>query len=121
MRKKLLSVLLVLGVVAMAFAIPALAKTRQVNVGDDYFRSRKTHNLTVTKGTKVNWHWVGSNLHDVTFTSGPRICRKRGRAVRCASTTKRKGNYALTFNKTGTYRIICTVHAPDMRMTLKVK
>jgi plastocyanin len=121
MKRKLLSVLLVFGLVGMAIAIPvALAKTKSVEVDDDYFVSKKSHKVTIKKGTKVNWHWEGRNLHDVTFRSGPKICKKNGRAIRCHSATKRKGNYALTFNKTGTYRIVCTVHEPDMKMTLVV-
>jgi plastocyanin len=122
MRKKLLSVLLVFGLIGMAVAIPvALAKTKSVEVDDNYFVSKKKHTVTVKKGTKVKWHWEGSNLHDVTFKSGPKLCHsKSGKLIFCHSTTKSKGSYALTFNKTGTYKIICTVHMPDMKMTLKV-
>jgi plastocyanin len=121
MTKKLLAVLLVFGLAGMAVvAIPALAKTKSVEVDDDYFVSKKKHTVTVKKGTKVNWHWEGRNLHDVTFRSGPKLCRRNGRAAFCHSATKKKGNYALTFKKTGTYRIVCTVHDPEMKMVLKV-
>jgi plastocyanin len=122
MTKKLLSVLLVFGLVGMAaVAIPALAKTKSVEVDDNYFVSKKKHTVTVHKGTKVKWEWEGSNSHNVTFTSGPKLCHsKSGKLIFCHSTTKKKGSYALTFNKTGTYKILCTVHAPGMKMTLKV-
>jgi plastocyanin len=115
MKKKLLSVLLVFGVVAMALAIPALAKTKSVEVDDNYFVSKKSHTINITHGTKVNWHWEGSNIHNVTLTKAPHGVKK------FHSATKEKGVYAHTFTKVGTYTIICTVHAPGMKMTIHVK
>ena len=116
MRTKLLAVLLVFGLAGMAVAIPvALAKTKSVEVDDDYFVSKKSHTITIKRGTKVNWHWEGRNLHDVTVKKAPRGVK------RFHSATKRKGVYAHTFTTRGTYTIICTVHAPDMRMTVRVK
>lgn len=107
--------LVVLGLVAGllgAVAVPALSKTKSVEVDDDYFvRDGAPRTVTVKKGDKVKWEWEGSNPHNVTVTKGP---------VEFASKTKTSGTYTRTLKKTGTYKIVCTIHAPDMRMTLKV-
>jgi plastocyanin len=110
-RKRLVSLLLAV-VVAAALAIPALAATRTVRVGDDYFVSRSTHTVTVKRGTIVRWRWVGDNLHNVRVRRGP---------VKFRSRLKRSGTYSRRMRRVGTYRIICDLHAPDMRMTLRVR
>ena len=121
MTKRLLSVLLAFGLLGMAVvAIPALAKTKSVAVDDDYFVSKKKHTVPSRRARRS----TGAGRAPTSTTSRSRAARgSAGRAAaRCAarSATKRKGNYALTFKKTGTYKIVCTVHAPDMKMTLKV-
>ena len=113
MRKLLVAVLLLacsgLGV---AFASQALAAARTLNVGDDYFvRSGTPPTVTVRKGTRVTWKWVGRNSHNVAVSRGP---------VKFRSSIKRSGTYSRVMRRAGTYRLICTIHAPDMRMTLKV-
>ncbi|MEA2274068.1 MAG: hypothetical protein QOI98_2776 [Solirubrobacteraceae bacterium] len=115
MRKKLLSVLLVFGVVAMAIAIPALAKTKSVEIDDNYFVSKKSHTIHIAKNTTVKWNWTGSNTHNVTLTKAPRGVKK------FHSATKVKGVYAHKFTKAGTYTILCTIHAPGMKMTVRVR
>jgi plastocyanin len=40
--------------------------------------------------------------------------------VKFASKTKSSGTFTKKFKKKGTYKLLCTIHAPDMRMTLKV-
>jgi plastocyanin len=60
----------------------------------------------------VVWEWEGSNPHNVTVKRGP---------VRFHSRTKSSGTYRKKLTKRGTYEIVCTVHAPRMRMTLKVE
>jgi plastocyanin len=94
-------------VVALA-AIPAFAKTRSVSVKDDVFAPKS---ITVKKGTSVKWVWKGKHPHNVTVTSGP---------VKFHSSTKKKGAYTHRFSKKGTYKILCTIHAPGMKMTVKV-
>ena len=37
------------------------------------------------------------------------------------SALKRSGSYSHKMTVRGTYRIICSIHAPDMRMKLVVK
>jgi plastocyanin len=94
-------------------AAPALAATRNVKVGDDYFvRRGSPPTVTVTKGTTVKWNWRGTRQHNVTVQSGPRHFQ---------SALKRSGSFKHKMKVRGTYRIICTIHQPDMRMKLVVK
>ena len=100
-------------VVLLALAAPAVAATRGVTVGDDYFvRSSSVPTVSVKKGTTVKWVWRGKRQHNVTVQSGP---------VRFQSALKKTGSFKRRLTRKGTYKIICTIHAPDMRMTLKVR
>lgn len=111
MRKLLVALLI--AVLSAVLATQAFAKTRTVKVGDDYFLHRgDPPTLTIKKGTRVRWSWVGSDSHNVSVTKGPK---------KFHSDLQRKGSYSHKFKKAGTYKIICTIHAPDMAMTIKVK
>ena len=107
--------LLVGSVIALAsavLALPALAATRSVKIGDNYFvRKGSVPTVTVTKGTKVTWRWAGKEMHNVTVTKGP---------ARFASSFKTSGTYSKRVTRTGTYTIVCSVHQPDMKMKLRV-
>ena len=107
--------LLVASSVALAsavLALPALAATRSVKVGDDYFvRKGSVPTVTVKKGTKVTWRWAGRDMHNVAVTKGP---------VKFRSSFKSSGTYSKTVRSTGTYTIVCTIHQPDMKMKLRV-
>ena len=37
------------------------------------------------------------------------------------SDLQRNGTFTKKFKKAGTYKIVCTIHPPDMAMTIKVK
>lgn len=112
MRKVLLLALLAGSIGTLAVAVPALSKTKAVEVDDDYFvHEGKPSTVTVHKGDKVKWEWEGSNPHNVTVRKGP---------VKFHSNDKSSGTYTKKLRKLGTYKIVCTIHAPDMRMTLKV-
>jgi plastocyanin len=100
-------------VLALVLAAPAAAATKNVKVGDDYYvRSGSPPTVTVMKGTTVKWNWRGRRQHNVVVQRGP---------VSFQSALKRSGSYSRTMRRAGTYRIICSIHAPDMAMTLKVK
>ena len=100
-------------ILALALAAPAAGATRNVRIGDDYFvRTGNPPTVTVKKGTTVKWNWTGSRQHNVVVQSGP---------VSFQSALKRSGSYRKKMKRRGTYRIICSIHAPDMAMTLKVK
>jgi plastocyanin len=110
MRK--LPFLLIL-VVLLVAAAPAAAKTRSVKIGDDFFVRNGAHpTVTVKKGTTVKWRWTGHDQHNVVVTSGPASFQ---------SPLRSKGTFKKKLKKKGTYSIICSIHAPDMRMKLRVK
>jgi plastocyanin len=113
MRKLLVAALVAaMSVFAAGFASQALA-ARTVRVGDDYFERRgDPPTVTVSRGTKVTWRWVGRNFHDVRVRKGP---------VKFHSRLKDSGRYSRTMRTRGTYKIICRIHQPDMAMTLRVR
>ncbi len=60
----------------------------------------------------MRWRWVGDDEHNVSVRRGP---------VTFRSDLKDSGSFSRRMRRSGTYRIICTIHQPDMRMTLKVR
>lgn len=112
MRKVLLLGLLAGLLGTLLVAAPALSKLKSVEVDDNYFvHDGKPPTVKVHKGDKVEWEWEGSNPHNVTVTKGP---------VKFHSKDQSSGSYEKKLKKAGTYKIVCTIHPPDMRMTLKV-
>jgi plastocyanin len=111
--RKVLVLGLLAGLLGTLFvAAPALSKSKSVEIDDNYFVHKgKPRTVTVHKGDKVEWEWEGSNPHNVTVAKGP---------VKFHSKTQSSGSFDKTLKQTGTYKIICTIHAPKMRMTLKV-
>jgi plastocyanin len=112
MRKLLILAIVVVSTAAIA--VPAMAATKTVNVGDIWFISKaKNHGTVKAKvGDTVKWMWVGKFPHNVTVTSGP---------VKFKSKTQKKGSFSKKITKAGTYKIICTVHgAKAQSMVLKV-
>jgi plastocyanin len=111
--RKLIFVVLALSVLA-ALAGTALAATRSVKVGDDYYvRASGVPKVTVSKGTTVRWRFVGDNPHSVTVSRGP---------VKFNSGVRSSGSYRKKMRRRGTYTIFCVVHgASDQKMKLVVK
>jgi plastocyanin len=100
-------------VLTLVLAAPAAAATKNVKVDDDYYvRSGNPPTVTVKKGATVKWNWRGSRQHNVVVQSGPRSFQ---------SALKRSGSYSKKMKRVGTYKIVCSIHAPDMAMTLKVR
>lgn len=101
----------VMAVITMtgALAVPALgAGSRRASVGDLFIRPGK---LTISAGTRVTWHWVGSLGHTVTVKSGP---------AHFGSRLMSTGSYSHVFTRRGTYHLYCRVH-PGMRETVIVR
>jgi plastocyanin len=96
-------------IAAGALAIPAFAATSTVQVKDNKFVANK---LTVKKGSTVKWIWKGQAPHNVKVTKGP---------VKFGSKTQSTGTFSKKLTKAGTYQIVCTIHAPAMKMTITVK
>jgi plastocyanin len=100
-------------VIALVAAAPAAARTKNVKIGDDYFvKSGRPHTIAVSKGTTVRWNWKGMHDHNVVVQKGPKHFQ---------SGLKSSGHFAKKLTKKGTYKIICSIHAPNMRMTIKVR
>jgi plastocyanin len=82
-----------------------------VKVGDNFLRPGQK---TVSKGTKVRFQWVGAARHHIVKSKGP------GGPVASPATARRGVNLVKRFEKTGTYRFICTIHPAEMRLKLVV-
>lgn len=98
---------------AAALAVPALAATKTVNLGDDFFvRKGSPRTVTVHRNDTVKWVWTGRNPHNVKVAKGPVHFKE--------SPTRGKGYiFRHKMTKSGTYSIVCTIHS-GMKMTLKV-
>ncbi len=112
MRKLL--VLALLTVLSGALAATALAATRTVKVGDNWFvRSSGTPKVTIKRGDTVRWSFVGDAPHNVSVTRGP---------VRFSSRTMSSGIFRKRITRRGKYTIVCTIHgARDQSMRLVVR
>ncbi|MEA2178190.1 MAG: hypothetical protein QOF29_2095 [bacterium] len=105
-------IVLALAVAACAaLAVPAFAATKTVNVGPKFAFGPTS--LTIARGDTVRFRWTGGLPHNVRITSGP----QRG----SISAVRKRGTVSRTFTRAGTYRLLCDVHAPGMKMTLRVR
>jgi plastocyanin len=93
-------------------AAPSLSAGKSVKIGDNFFVKDGGATVTVKKGTSVTWKWTGHNPHNVTVTGGP---------AKFHSKTQTSGSFSHKFTKAGTYSILCTIHAPGMKMKVVVK
>jgi len=98
--------------VSGALAVPALAATKSVKIGDDYFvRSSGVPTVTVKKNDTVKWNFTGDSPHNVTVKKGP---------VKFKSKTMESGSFRKKVTRRGLYTIICTIH-DGQSMKLRVK
>ena len=110
--KKLIALVVATGATA-ALAIPALAATATVKVGDDYFvRKGSTPTVTIRKGSTIKWVWSGRHPHNVFQTQGPGHFH--------SPTHTHSGTFKHRFTKRGSYLFICSYHA-NMKMKVRVK
>jgi len=113
MRKSLT----VLPIVALALLVPlltanpAMAATT-VKLGDNFFAPS---GKTVRSGAKVRFQWIGNRPHNVTKRRGA------GGGFKSRTTSRRGVNFAKRFRQRGTYKLICTIHPEEMRLTLRVR
>ena len=111
MTKRLIAVLgLVAAVVCAAIAMPAFGATKSVKVGPK--TKFGTSSLSIKRGDIVKFAWTGGLPHNVRISKGP----QKG----IISKVKTKGTASRRFTKAGTYTVVCDVHAPGMKMTVKV-
>ena len=68
---------------------------------------------TIRAGETITWVWRGQAVHNVVKTAGP------GPAFR--SPVQTRGRYRHRFTRRGRYRLLCTIHAPSMKMKVVVR
>jgi plastocyanin len=114
MKKRVAVVLALVAAVALAaVAVPAFAATKTVRVGPQISFGPKS--LSIKSGDTVRFRWTGSLPHDVVITKGPGIHRTKK-----ISGIRTRGTVSKVFRTKGTYSILCLVHRPTMKMTIKV-
>jgi plastocyanin len=113
-RKQLVAAALATAAGASSLAIPAAATTT-VSVGDNYFvRSTGVPIVTVARGSRVSFRWVGRNSHNV---HGIRVNLGTG----CGTVRTSGSCLSPVLNTAGRYTVYCQIHgAADMRLTLRV-
>jgi plastocyanin len=95
--------------VAGLLAAAGTADAATVRVGDNWFSPKR---LTVEQHSSVTWKFVGDRTHRVKVTSGP---------DRFKSPRKSSGKYVRHLMYRGTYKVVCTIHRGDQKMTLVVE
>jgi plastocyanin len=100
---------------ALALAATSKGKTRTVSVNDNYYGPSK---LTVHVGDTVKWHWSDqeTDVHDVELATAPKGVKKFQSDPLAAG-----DDFARKLSRPGTYKIICTFHEDEMKMTITVK
>jgi plastocyanin len=107
-RRTLVLLAITTAILACSSVAALAASSASVKVGDKWFKAKS---VTINKGAKVTWTWVGRLDHNVTVMSGP---------AKFHSRTLARGTFSHIFAKAGTYHLECTLH-PNMKMTVVVK
>jgi plastocyanin len=98
-------------IVSGALVLPAQAASgTTVLVKDDLF---SPSSKTIRKGSTVTFKWKGKSVHDVVA--------KRGSKTVFRISLRTKGTVSKRFSKAGTYKLICSIHTPNMKATIKVR
>ncbi len=88
-------------------------RTATVTVFDNAFhRGRDRPEVRLARGGVLTWRFRSQQSHQVSTVSGPR---------QVSSPTQTSGAYSVRLGKPGTYRFVCAIHAPGMRMTAVVR
>ena len=112
MRK--LIALTVVAATALTLAASAMAATRTVRTGDNwYVRPRGVPTVNARAGDTIRWRNVGDQPHNAVVRRGP--SRWRPRVFRPGQTFSQRV-------RRGTYVIYCSIHGlRDQRMRLRVR
>lgn len=106
--KKFLAVLLSAVMVASLLVLATIAMAATKRVGVRQPNRWATSSVSIRKGDTVRWNWSGGPPHNVSGSG-------------FKSRTAARLTYSRRFNRAGSYRIVCTVHARTMRMTVRVR
>ncbi len=113
---RLITLVALAGIVSLVAVFGGIAgasdsnKGAKVQVGDDFFNPTS---VSIAKGTKVTFKWIGVDKHNVVKKKGP------GGSFSSGTTDQTGFKYKHKFKKAGTYKLICTVHE-DMKMKVNV-
>lgn len=121
MRQPRLTIVVVAGLaLATAAAVPAAAgggkpQKKTVKIADNYYSPTK---LTVNKGSTITWKWPDTtgDTHDVLLDKGP-----KGVKAFQSETAGSFYSYKRKLTTPGVYKIICTLHEQEMKMTITVR
>jgi plastocyanin len=78
-------------------------------VGDYAFGAQR---VTIKRGTRFTWRFIGRVAHDVTLANGP---------VGLASPSLAHGTWSYRFTRPGTYRLFCSLHPALMTQIIRVR
>jgi plastocyanin len=78
-------------------------------VGDYVFGAQR---VSIRRGTRFTWRFVGGTAHDVTLASGP---------VGFSSPSLTRGSYSFRFTRPGIYRLFCSLHPSRMTQIVTVR
>jgi plastocyanin len=81
-----------------------------VDVADISFQPT---NVALRAGDALRWRFFGDELHNVTLANGPRGFS--------SDNLSRGREFAYRFNRSGTYRLFCTLHPVAMTATVRVR
>ncbi len=102
-----------MGVCLLAGSAASAAGGPSVSIVDNAFlRGVERPVLHVRVGTTVTWRWHSQESHSVMVHSGPE---------HFASSIRNRGTYVHRFMHAGSYRVVCALHAPGMKMTVVVR
>ena len=110
----LLTLIAVAALGAAAITGASAAKTKKVEVGDNFFAPTS---VRIHKGDSVKWVWRSdsSQPHNVTKKRGP------GGNFASAPSATYPYTYKHRFRKRGRYKVYCTIHPGTMKMTVRVR
>jgi plastocyanin len=95
-------------------------KQSTIKVGDNFFAKP---NISVPRGTKINWRFISDELHNVTLANGPdaigspNLSRSNGQSAPVGSPRV----FSKRFSKPGTYRLFCGLHPVQMSERIIVR
>ncbi|HEX2102393.1 MAG TPA: hypothetical protein VHF51_01985 [Solirubrobacteraceae bacterium] len=92
-------------------AVEAPARNGVLVTDNAFVRGGERPTVTIDAGTRVTWRWRSRESHSLAVRAGPERFTRRA---------QNRAAYSHRFTEPGTYRIVCALHAPGMRMTVVV-
>lgn len=102
--RKLITTLLIVGLLAGIAAVAASATTPRVT-----WKIGANKTVTIRHGGRVTWVWAGDAQHNV-----------KGKGFASGFHTRKGTTYTHTFRSKGRFTIVCQVHPGAMKTIVKV-